>query len=969
MMESKDTWKQDTGEAEAGKPAKAAAGMSESGFWQKRPDGNPYWGSDGICRFQELYTGKRRKDRTAWSDYFLSWTFLKGWREEAFTRLMWETVRDHQEDCPPGREFLTELYIAYGIRKISGEFRAEDNALFPGLEYIAEIAKLGPVINQFKKNDPAMQMGFRDYRELLMMARTDSWDDGMYLYLGKIVDRYTLANISDRPILNAQQYELSQRHPRSVRLITCFFQHADLPEQAYRILWNHLYLDNATNGREKLLYGELREAALIHLPELGEKPRVSYRELLREFNQYDTGSSYFFNEGRTEEERESMDQFFAKDDVQYALADSSFVEEQILHYWITRGSGAYLLEKLKIYYETHPQAPYAGRVLARIQEVQEERQEKERVQQELMEDEQSGYTWGRFDFQRRAYVRYYLNTAFHLARGLKDQICLTEHLAGCMPYSPEWSRGLAEPEKSGLSAGQPVEIRFGKNVLHISFHMRYLEYRWNDSPRVPYFPGEDLEKIEDDTQFWLLAPIAVAPFATHLSLFAELKKRLSRLPVPKEDIPVIADCITGRICREEDEELPVLSLYAEKGDQLFGCDICRNDTLVLYEETLCERNPVPNGIYRVGDMDMAVRMGTRLLDELTRQKDAGVYLKQLPVTVLVRIPYQPEKVYREEQVTEALVQELLREYLDEKINRLELVFGGHSLLFLGDGKRHQYACFCFLHGKQDWYALVSLPEVYATVESDAVVHVPFGLGRLCDYQVHQNTNMIRELLDEILSQTACSDPDPRMMMWSPQIYRFETRQRYRLAKRLYGGYPAAQACNQILDRFYLPHLPVRISYTESDGTSSGPVEVKKDKAGVQYQLSRYMQGALGRLTLTWRYEEGYTDQKRHLILIQDEGRHQLIYMDDGPGQIHRLVADVKEYMDAEGNRYRKEIFLGQTVPGYLIHEDLRRIRDCLDLLFSEIMDPSAILDQFGEFSYDGKSNYEKMREQYLQVTD
>ncbi len=80
-------------------------------------------------------------------------------------------------------------------------------------------------------------------------------------------------------------------------------------------------------------------------------------------------------------------------------------------------------------------------------------------------------------------------------------------------------------------------------------------------------------------------------------------------------------------------------------------------------------------------------------------------------------------------------------------------------------------------------------------------------------------------------------------------------------------------------------------------------------------------------------------------------------------------SDVKEYMDAEGNRYRKEIFLGQTVPGYLIHEDLRRIRDCLDLLFSEIMDPSAILDQFGEFSYDGKSNYEKMREQYLQVTD
>ena len=38
MMESKDTWKQDAGEAEAGKSAKGAAGMPESGFWQKRPE-------------------------------------------------------------------------------------------------------------------------------------------------------------------------------------------------------------------------------------------------------------------------------------------------------------------------------------------------------------------------------------------------------------------------------------------------------------------------------------------------------------------------------------------------------------------------------------------------------------------------------------------------------------------------------------------------------------------------------------------------------------------------------------------------------------------------------------------------------------------------------------------------------------------------------------------------------------------
>ena len=965
MAVTVDTWKEDIGESESGQKSNKSSDSFGHSFWEKRPDGNPYRGGDGICRFQELYTGRRRQDRTAWSDYFLSWGFLKGWREEAFTRLLWETVRNEQENCPPSREFLTELYIAYGIRKVNNAFHAEDNAVFPGIEYIVEIAELGPVIKNFKKNDPAMQAGFRDYRELLALARTDQWDDRMYLYLGRIVDRYTLHNISDRPILNASQYELSQRHPRSVRLITCFFQHAQLPDQAYRILWNHLYLDNATNGREKLLYGELRETVLCRLPELGEKPRVSYRKIISEFNQYDTGSSYFFNEGRTEEERRTMDQFFAKEEVQYALADSYFVEEQILRYWIQKGSGAYLLAKLTEYYEMHPEAPYADRVLSRIHEEMEEKQKDERLRQELKEDDESGYVMGYFDFQRRAYVRYYLNTAFHLARGHKEQICLPAYLAEHMPYSPEWSRGLMNPEKSGLSCDHPTEIRFGEHILSVSFHRYYLEYQWDKSPGVPYFPGEDLEKVEDDTQFWLLAPISAAPYAMRLSIFAEVKKRLFGLPVHREDIPVIADCITGWICRAREEDFPVLSLYAETEDQLFGCDICQNDTLVLYEEEQFQRKPVPNGIYQVHDMEMAVRMGTRLLGELTQKKDAAVHLELLPAKVLVRIPYQPEKVLSEQQVTETAIRTLVGDYLDGRVDRLELAYSGHSLVFLRDGKRFRYACFCFEHDKQNWYALVSLPEVYATVESDAVVRVPFGLGRLPDYQVHQNTNRIRDQLDEIFRQTACSNPDPKMMMWSPQVCRFETRQRYRLAERLYGGYPADQAYNQIPDRFYLPYLPVRMSYTEPDGTDSGTIEVKKDKAGVQYQLSRYMQGTLGRLALTWEYESEGSEKERHLILLQDEGRHQMIYMDEGSGQIRYLVADVKEYLDADAHRYRKETFLGQTVPGYLVHADLRRIRDCLDLLLAEIMDPSAILDVFGEFACDQKSNQEKLRENYL----
>ena len=39
------------------------------------------------------------------------------------------------------------------------------------------------------------------------------------------------------------------------------------------------------------------------------------------------------------------------------------------------------------------------------------------------------------------------------------------------------------------------------------------------------------------------------------------------------------------------------------------------------------------------------------------------------------------------------------------------------------------------------------------------------------------------------------------------------------------------------------------------------------------------------------------------------------------------------------------------VPGYLVHTDMRRIRDYLDLLLSQIENPVMILGQFGEFSY------------------
>ena len=99
-MGSEYMWGKEAGEAEAGN-SKNNKGVSADCFWNNMTGGNLFRGGDGILKFRELYTGKRRRDRNAWSDYFLSGIFLKSWREETFTKLMWEIVRDHQSEYLP----------------------------------------------------------------------------------------------------------------------------------------------------------------------------------------------------------------------------------------------------------------------------------------------------------------------------------------------------------------------------------------------------------------------------------------------------------------------------------------------------------------------------------------------------------------------------------------------------------------------------------------------------------------------------------------------------------------------------------------------------------------------------------------------------------------------------------------------------------------------------------------------------
>ncbi len=92
------------------------AGEEES--WQLQEEGpeslpNPYEDSEAIRRFVDLYTGKQRKNPKLWMDYFTSDAFLDvGW-DSQFTALLLEKITEVEDVCPPNREFMLWLSIAY----------------------------------------------------------------------------------------------------------------------------------------------------------------------------------------------------------------------------------------------------------------------------------------------------------------------------------------------------------------------------------------------------------------------------------------------------------------------------------------------------------------------------------------------------------------------------------------------------------------------------------------------------------------------------------------------------------------------------------------------------------------------------------------------------------------------------------------------------------------------------------------
>ncbi len=321
---------------------------------------NPFRDGEAIQQFMTLYTGKQRKNSKLWLDYFTSAPFLNAAWDSRFTALLLEKVTEVEHDFPLNKELMMWLCIAY---QISPNSKVEQEQMFDGIEPILRLVAKGVAPKRAGGDELAVLESFKDYRHLVRMADSGSWNEQAMAEFQWIIDRYTPAYIKERCDANATPDY--QRHPAGLRILTHFFQREDLPEELYRIVWQKYGLKNVTMGRMKILYGSLRELVEQRLSGIGEEEVENFLHLNEERAAFFTRIKEYPD--RAEDETAA---FFAKKNVQNALRSRRFMEEQLLSCsnWLNSVTPEIVVCWLQTFYSEHQDISGWERIVERAQQ-------------------------------------------------------------------------------------------------------------------------------------------------------------------------------------------------------------------------------------------------------------------------------------------------------------------------------------------------------------------------------------------------------------------------------------------------------------------------------------------------------------------------------------------------------------------------------------------------------------------------
>ena len=949
---------------------------------------NPFADSEAIRQFETLYLGDQRKNANVWMDYFTSETFLDAAREPQFTRLMWEKVTEAERTLPPTKEFLLWLSIAYqySADPLQGftrwEYRSERldlslqvgvGADFDGLDSILGIAVKGAPPKPLRGNDFAVAKSFEDYDHLVVLARAGAWNQQAMTEFEQIVRRYHSAYIKER-CEQSSRFDL-ERHPAGLRVFTHFFARYEVPEEVYRRLWQELGLKMAIMGRSKILYGRLREIVVERVPNIdGEKPE-NFLELNRALDAYLAR----IKECPEREEEESA-AFFAREDLQKALHGRRFVEKELLTYtkWRREEIGEGLVRRILDFYQAHPEIPGAGGVTAGMGRDLLWRVAKRQSQEDAQAEVPPYYV--HLTLAYRPFFRHWLNTAGFNGVDPENGASLSEYLRRHLPWQREWSRRFLQKEDGTI---QPRTVSVCMGEVEVDLYLRHMEFRVKGKPvHRPCLLWEQT-MIESGEWFLYLLPITVAPCSWFSEVERTIYRHLAVTAAPEEDRAVLAGCLAGHVCcLPEDEytgeparpeEVLPMTLWAEDGEQLYGCVWMEGGrTLVLFEQVDDFRQERRR--YELAPGEDALETARRLLEQAVSPEHYSLnLLRELPLNVYVLPNDGPEYVLKQEGVRETeaemglhwpeadrgelvtlkAIEALIGQFAKDEIQRLELSWYEGKLVF-----RRQpagYACFYF-EGSMNhdiWYSMLSKPEVYRVVESDDVVYVPFGMGTLPDYVVHDSPASILRNLDRVFMQIAPGRPQAQGAggwLWDSNVNRMNGQHKRYMAQQKVGGFPPHRGRNRLAARFVMSKYPVELEQVELDGKRTVTAIKSGSYGRAADALTQFMKGKLAKLRLSWEFlrvdREIAPDGgvfRRHLVLLQDDGRSMMAWLQDDKDWAQYYVAETEEAEEAV------ETFLDREVPARLVHHDLKRIRNGVDLILDDMSNTDPVTERPGEF--------------------
>ena len=974
---------------------------------------NPYRESEAYRMFLKIYKKENQKNWKLWTEYITSPEFLSVSLEEDFCTLLEQTVREKESEFRPGQEFMKSLYTAYCFTAIGAggygedelQFRQEQNACTVP-EPIFAIARSCPVPRRLSGNDYTMRMAFSNYYHLWALAqRADridlSWTDDSMRSLRQVLDRYVPAYIKDN--YNGGALPEHARHPLGLRLLNYFFETAVLNRECYQTAWETLGLKQAVMGRDKLLYGRLREICLEKYPDLNEEEAGSFFELNK---MYGTFVERAYD---PVQEEAVVKSFFEREDLKKALYNRRYVETTVLTDWIGFRRSAVFLRYLRAFYEENRTAPCSGEVLKTIDKAEEYR----RIFQQNNEDTEAEASPRLARVNYRPFLRYFLNTAF------RDFLYLDQYLKKQLPNSPEWAERLFDSESAKEIVPISRRIVLEGVEIEVLLHLHYVEYRLNGQEMFrPFIPYEKAVSLETEELF-LLLPAAYAidgrvqdadvymKYKRQLAL--ELQERLAETALPLENRAEIAKIIGselldrfGEIQRAEERGTTLaLTIYRETWDALY-CAKWRPEEgrMSLYVEEgtsglVCHSTQEYD--YFEDDLQAAAR-GMELLEQMITPAVIDLScMEKFPDTVYVSRTAAPESVLENQEITKDVLSDLLEQFVRGELIRLEFSFTPNrwelkaeeeetysrkrSLVFLK--QKQEYTCFYFDDTKYLFHAFMRRNNSIGEAGTEYISLTHKNLPRQCVFDSFDSICCNLELILKMTStaegfKRASGVPFRNDCAWRDAwggVFIQNRRVKYNLAKQELGKFPLERAYNSerqpvLLDQEQgiLNSHPLELERRTADGAVN-IIQINGIKKPLFTEAMKlFFKGDVVWVRLSWdvspdEYRKHFAPEmfedllvrrtgepmRNHIVLRRDGERYTLLCLQDFGEKAEYYVADMRTYMDVD-NKYPKESFLGKIMPAYLIHKDPVPLRNRLDLLLDHMECLLPVTRRFAEFA-------------------